>query len=481
MTKEDLLSRLQDIEWDDFEVKEAKCELPKSIWETVSAFCNTSGGWIVLGVAQQGKRFEITGVANAEKLEQDFFGVLRSQKFNAILVPQAYKYIIDEKTVLAFFVPSSPQKPIYFNTPTNTFIRCGSGDQRATHSEISAMFREQSFGIRSELAIPETHIRLLNQDSLHSYRSYMNAYNPLVAHSDYDDETFCKKLGITDDKGMLTYAGLLMLGKSEVIHRHVPTFWIDYIEVPGNSVQEAQTRYTYRIPEQENLWEYYHAIIKRLRLFAETPFRMNEEGIAVDDNSQMNVLREALVNMLMHTDHFSSIHSCIRVFTNRLEFMNAGSFPISIERLSTSMISKPRNPTIAKLFRFVKLAENAGFGIDKMKSWKQLTGNDMAIQNEIDYVTVTFDMKGRSENIDQGGQISGQMGGQMGGQMPKNRVEILRRIIENNYITRKELAEKVGIAPSAIQKHLEVLVNEGYIMREGKTRSSYWIILKRKE
>lgn len=481
MTKEDLLSRLQDIEWDDFEVKEAKCELPKSIWETVSAFCNTSGGWIVLGVAQQGKQFEITGVVNAEKLEQDFFGVLRSQKFNAILAPQAYKYIIDEKTVLAFFIPSSPQKPIYFNTPTNTFIRCGSGDQRATHSEISAMFREQSFGIRSELVIPETHIRLLNQDSLHSYRSYMNAYNPLVAHSDYDDETFCKKLGITDDKGVLTYAGLLMLGKSEVIHRHVPTFWIDYIEVPGNSVQEAQTRYTYRIPEQENLWEYYHAIIKRLRLFAETPFRMNEEGIAVDDNSQMNVLREALVNMLMHTDHFSSIHSCIRVYTNRLEFMNAGSFPISIERLSTSMISKPRNPTIAKLFRFVKLAENAGFGIDKMKSWKQLTGNDMAIQNEIDYVTVTFDMKGRSENIDQGGQIGGQIGGQMGGQMPKNRVEILRRIIENNYITRKELAEKVGIAPSAIQKHLEVLVNEGYIMREGKTRSSYWIILKRKE
>ena len=62
MTKEELIGRLQDIEWDDFEVKEAKSALPKNIWETVSAFANTSGGWIVLGVKQSGEAFEIQGV-----------------------------------------------------------------------------------------------------------------------------------------------------------------------------------------------------------------------------------------------------------------------------------------------------------------------------------------------------------------------------------------------------------------------------------
>ena len=56
MTKEELLKRLTDIEWDDFEVKEAKSELPKNVWETVCAFANTSGGWIVLGVKQNGKQ-----------------------------------------------------------------------------------------------------------------------------------------------------------------------------------------------------------------------------------------------------------------------------------------------------------------------------------------------------------------------------------------------------------------------------------------
>ena len=87
MTKEQLLIRLGGIEWDDFEVKTAKNELPKNIWETVSAFANTIGGWIILGVSQKGQTFVTTGVDNAEKIEQDFTTVLRSgNKFNQPLV-----------------------------------------------------------------------------------------------------------------------------------------------------------------------------------------------------------------------------------------------------------------------------------------------------------------------------------------------------------------------------------------------------------
>jgi ATP-dependent DNA helicase RecG len=90
MTKDDLLKRLDDIEWDDFEVKEAHSEIPENIWETVSAFANTSGGWIVLGVQEIKKNgkvtFSVTGVGNAGKLEQDFIVTLRSQtKFNLLM------------------------------------------------------------------------------------------------------------------------------------------------------------------------------------------------------------------------------------------------------------------------------------------------------------------------------------------------------------------------------------------------------------
>ena len=51
------------------EFKRASSELPDNIWETYSAFCNTDGGTIVLGIREEkNTRYSIEGVANAHKL-----------------------------------------------------------------------------------------------------------------------------------------------------------------------------------------------------------------------------------------------------------------------------------------------------------------------------------------------------------------------------------------------------------------------------
>src|SRR5690554_6773663 len=114
MTKDELIRKLTSLEWEDFEVKTAKSELPKSVWETVSAFSNTSGGWIVLGVKEKGNDFEISGVGNAEKLELDFLNTLRRTKFNVFVGTKQEIYQFDDKTVLAFYVPVHKNKPVYF-------------------------------------------------------------------------------------------------------------------------------------------------------------------------------------------------------------------------------------------------------------------------------------------------------------------------------------------------------------------------------
>lgn len=464
MTKEELIRRLQDIEWEDFEVKEAKHELPKNIWETVSAFSNTSGGWIILGIKQRGRFFEVQGVENAEKLEQDFTGTLRSQKFNIRLSTSLRHYDIEGKKILAFYVPSSSRKPVYFGNPSNSFVRMGSGDQRATESEIMTMYHDQSFGIRSELAIPDTDFSMLDINSVRSYRNHLSVYNVLTAYEGLDDEAFCRRLAICTQQGELTYAGLLMFGAGEEVLRHVPTFCMDYIEIPGKSVKEASTRYTYRIPEQENLWEVYQVVIRRLFALVDKPFKMNNQGVAEDDNRQFEVLREAWVNMLMHTDHFSPLRSCVRVFTDRIEFLNAGSFPVPPERIYGTFFSQARNPSIAKFFRFAKLAENAGFGLDKLRSWQALTKQRMSIRDERDYVLITLGLKnGVVENVVENLSDRQQL-----------IVDLLKK---NNTLSAGQIAGRLSVTERTIQRDLNELKRRRIILHVGPMKGGFWKIM----
>jgi hypothetical protein len=53
MTKKDIIDILGDGERVNVEVKRAQSDVPKSIWETYSAFANTYGGTILLGVEER--------------------------------------------------------------------------------------------------------------------------------------------------------------------------------------------------------------------------------------------------------------------------------------------------------------------------------------------------------------------------------------------------------------------------------------------
>ncbi len=55
------------------ECKDASGGLPDSLWESYSAFANTDGGVILLGVKEVGGKFSITGVQNAAALIKRFW------------------------------------------------------------------------------------------------------------------------------------------------------------------------------------------------------------------------------------------------------------------------------------------------------------------------------------------------------------------------------------------------------------------------
>lgn len=279
MTKEKLITHLQDIEWDDFEVKKAEKAIPKNSWETVSAFTNTGGGWLVFGIYQQKDEFEVVGVTDPEKIEHSFITTLRSnQKFNVRIDPICKKYAFDDKTVLAFYIPISAQKPVYYNKVTNTFIRTASGDQRATQAEIDAMYRDQAFGTKDRELTPYCS-DFLDSKSIERYRNYLSAINTSHPYNLLSVDELLQKLQVTKE-GKVTVAGLLFFGQAEKIEEMITDFRIDYLEIPGTSLDDAPERYSFRLDQQQNIFEYYFSIYPRLLQKIDIPFKMTSEGMA---------------------------------------------------------------------------------------------------------------------------------------------------------------------------------------------------------
>jgi ATP-dependent DNA helicase RecG len=474
MTTTQLISRLTDLEWEDFEVKEARSEVPKNVWETVSAFSNTAGGWLVFGVSKSGKKYEIVGVKNPEKIEQDFTNTLRGDKFNVKIVPECKKYGFPEGTVLAFYIPLSDKKPVYYNTQANTFIRTASGDQKATKEEIDAIYRDQAFGTHTAKSVAGTSMTDINESSYEQYREYLSRFNPSHSYNRLKKEEFLQKLRVLSD-GTFTYSGLLCLGTEDAIQKEITGFRVDYLEIPGTSYTDAKTRYTYRVDEQENLWEYFFAIFDRLRRHLDLPFKLTQEGFASEDYPQLDAFREALVNMFMHSDYFSAACPRVRVFDDRIEFFNPGALPKPLKKLLEEDISLPRNPIIAKFFRVVKLAENAGYGFDKMiNGWKAYTGQAPEFDEGQDYTKATFYFKKKGEGEEKMGYKWGISGEKLG----KSERLILETVSKNPEITISKLSERIGIGTTAVENNIRKLKEKGLLERIGSRKEGQWKVNK---
>jgi predicted HTH transcriptional regulator len=266
--------------------------------------------------------------------------------------------------------------------------------------------------------------------------------------------------------------------KEELIQKLSSLEWEDFEvkaakrELP-KSYADAKSRYTYRIEEQENLWEYYFACFERIKQKVDVEFKLTSEGFGLEVSPAQESLREALVNLLMHSDHFSPSAPRIRIFTNQIEFYNPGGMPKPYEELKGKDISLPRNPILAKLFRMVKLAENAGLGLEKMEeNWELYTHRAPRYEVEFDSVVAHFDL----EKIELTGQVTGQVTGQESSgpesrpesgpeSGPESIVKRLLNALKFGEYSRSELAEKLGhkSISGKLKERMSELMEEEFI------------------
>ncbi|MBE6599113.1 MAG: ATP-binding protein [Ruminococcaceae bacterium] len=134
-------------ESDRLEAKLALGGLPESIWETYSAFANTLGGVILLGVEEYPDRsLHPVDLPYPHEMIDEFLTQLNDGKRanENILSPEDITIReIDGKNFISIRVPQAPlwMKPVYIgrDAAVGSYYRYGDGDYRFSPEEVRAM------------------------------------------------------------------------------------------------------------------------------------------------------------------------------------------------------------------------------------------------------------------------------------------------------------------------------------------------------
>ena len=149
----DTLEFLQEYQEDNrIEAKRAQGGLPHSLWETYSAFANTLGGVILLGVAEdeEDKSLYSVPLFDPQALAEEFWDMVNDPDVvSANILQREDVQVLNagDDQIVAIFVPRAPARlrPVYIGQDPygGTYFRMGEGDCRAQRHEVLAMLQDQ--------------------------------------------------------------------------------------------------------------------------------------------------------------------------------------------------------------------------------------------------------------------------------------------------------------------------------------------------
>jgi ATP-dependent DNA helicase RecG len=389
LDREELLDLLSKAEWTHVEFKRAADKLPKDVWETVSAFSNTTGGTIIFGIEEKGGQTKVVGVNDPERLQSDFLTALRGNKFNVSLSARAERFEFDDKMVLTFYVPEMPRqaKPVYYDgSMKNAFLRQAGSDFRCTEEELKRLVREASEQSSDSMILEHYTMDDLDEGTIAKYRNFLSSHDPASPLLGLSQPDFLKRIGAysrnrANAQEGITLAGLLLFGKSDAILERLQNYEIQYFYL-NQTEWGADQRWDDRIVCQDNLIETFLQLFDRIKRHMDAPFYLKDSVQRTEQTPVMIAIREALVNLLIHQDYFERKIAQVRHLSNAIVFVNPGTAPMREEELLDGDLTSPRNPVIAKAFRLVGWAEVAGTGLLKIvKSWKAMNFELPAIEN----------------------------------------------------------------------------------------------------
>lgn len=200
--------------------------------------------------------------------------------------------------------------------------------------------------------------------------------------------------------------------------------------------------------------------------------RYDIEGLGSQPRKELweipeTVFKEAIINALAHRDYYEKGASItIELFNDRMEIANPGGLISGIPKAEFGKRSLSRNPLIFGLFERIRMVEQIGSGIARMK--------DLMIENSLavpEYstdgmFTITlrrpFDFERWVERWVE--------------ELTINRVKILREIHHNSKITKRDLEVVIEVSTSAIDSNINYLKRSGLLIRDGSDKQGQWMI-----
>ena len=369
------------------EAKAAAVGLPKSLWATYSAFANTNGGIILLGVTEDAQhQLHVEGVNDAGALVIDFWNIINNQSKISINVLNDKDVIVREfngKKIIIISVPRAQRydKPIYLDGNLfSSYKRNGEGDYRCTKEVIQAMLRDASPKTQDMLVLGNMNLDVFDKDTIKRYRIRMQGIRPGHVWEALEDVDFLYRIGAVgrDADGKLhpTAAGLLMFGYEYEIVREYPHYFLDYREKLDDDTRWSDRFVSSSGDWSGNIYDFYFRVYNRIAQSVKVPFAL--DGISrIDDTELHKALREALANTLINADYYGNTGVVIERNITSITMTNAGTFRIDLDEAINGGISDPRNSGLIKMFSLINIGERAGSGLPMIfKAW---TGTDFAM------------------------------------------------------------------------------------------------------
>lgn len=433
----------------------------------VVAFANKKGGFLFLGIIDKSKEINREFVYTDEKIFDLIKQVQDRTKPSITLRP--HKLTIEGAKLLVLEIPFSTQ--MHCTSRGEYLVRSNNGNKIIESHEMATIMSEKSLIIYDQ--------KVWNIKDWQDDARVQNVFNKIkTARADSpllkeNTEEFNDTLNLTKEEDGITYpttTGILLTGNNKAL-KEIPYSEIKYVRYFNDGRYQP---YEWK----GNLIEVADACFAQLKSEIqqkELSFGLFHEFI--EDYSEV-VIRELLVNAIVHRDYSRQQVIEIRKYPTYLEIESPGMFPEGVDEMNYLRKTNPRNPNIIDVFRSIKYAEKAGSGFDKIFADLLSKGKKLPIPIITDTsIIFRIDAEICSDKLIELSLLYKQMEGK---DMDMEKLLVLNEIINRNKISYTELENAPYISKGQLRKVIDDLLEIDFIETTGRTSGLKYILHKTK-